>query len=731
MLCRLKIQIFGIVQGVGMRPTIYRHAMETGITGLVNNTPEGVFIEAQGQKDQLQEFLNLLSQAPPPQAKIDKIESYETSIVNNETNFEIILSNHLGNKNTDISPDLATCTDCLKDIQDPENRRFGYAFTNCTNCGPRFTIIEDRPYDRPLTSMKDFPMCDDCKEEYDNPLDRRFHAQPNACPICGPKLSILGNESKDPLLEIIDQIKNNKIVAIKGLGGFNIACLPSGKALNKLREVKNRPTKSFALMAKNLEVIKNYAELSLIEEEELSSSIAPIVLLKKKENIGALDKVSPDNNYLGFMLPYTPLHHLLMQNFETLIMTSANLKDEPIAISDKEVMALIDKGVIDYALTHNREVAHRADDSIVQFIKEKKQIIRRSRGIVPMPISTEKKESSNALCLGANMKNTFSLRKDDKVYLSQHIGELIDLRNYEFQHQEIKDLENLLDIKTTEINSDAHPGYENYNPNNTLIYHHHAHLLSVIGEHQVNPADTLGIICDGTGFGTDETIWGFEFLKPGSNNNEFKRLAHLKPFRLPGSEIALKEVDRIKISLLNSIGESIDDIESDRKKNILMLLDKNLNSPMTSSLGRLFDGIASILGITDRSGYEAQAAILLQKEAENYLGSLNGLYPVNIKTDQTLIIEYEDMLRALLNDIKNGVSRSECAYKFHQWVCDSILKVIEMLNPKSVCLSGGCFQNRLLMELLIDSLEEKNINYYTNHLVPVNDAGISFGQAMI
>ncbi|OFZ26997.1 MAG: carbamoyltransferase HypF [Bdellovibrionales bacterium RIFOXYB1_FULL_37_110] len=730
---RLKVIVTGIVQGVGMRPTIYRHAINSKVTGQVSNTPQGVLIEVQGNALQVAAFMEQLKNAPPPQALIENINSTHIPPLLESVGFLITESNHSGNKSTDISPDLATCPDCLKEIFDPTNRRFQYAFTNCTNCGPRFTIIKDRPYDRPLTSMNSFPMCKACSAEYHDPLNRRYHAQPNACKDCGPRLSILGMNSADPLNDTVTFLKNEKIVAIKGLGGFNIACLPYGPSLKKIRELKKRPTKSFALMAKNIFVIEKYCHVSAQENAALRSCQAPIVLLKKKEGASVLSDVSPDNNYLGCMLPYTPLHHLIMEHFDFLIMTSANEKDEPIASNDFEITQLLEKSFVDYVLTHNREIIHRADDSIIQFIRGKKQIIRRSRGIVPLPLYPQQNLSlENRLCLGANMKNTFALKAGNKIYLSQHIGELIDHRNHEFQKQEIENLMALLDIDAKKTNIDAHPGYENFNPDFKQVFHHHAHFLSVIGEHSLTPSETLGIICDGTGFGTDGNIWGFEFLKIKDDLPTFERVAHLDYFELPGSERAIYEVDRLKISLLNQSMDNLDRIApAQRVKEILMLIDKKLNTPLTSSLGRLFDGVAAILNVASVATYEAQAAILLQKAAENNPNFQCTSYPVKIIESDLLKIDYRPMLISLMDDLKHHVSVSECAYKFHKWVVDAIMQVIQILTPTSVCLSGGCYQNRLLMEILIDKLTESKITYYTNELVPINDAGISFGQALV
>ncbi len=733
---RVKIKISGTVQGVGFRPTVYRYACEEGLLGQVANTSQGVFIEVQGDEEAIKRFTLRLKNYPPPQAQIDEFDYQDIPLVLGEEKFRIIESLSLGEKNVAISPDLATCQDCRSEIFDPKNRRYGHAFTNCTNCGPRFTIIHDRPYDRILTSMAPFEMCELCKTEYHDPMNRRFHAQPNACPECGPKLHLIDidqNEGEDALVITQDLLKKGKIAAIKGLGGFNIACDPlNAETMKRLREVKRRPHRSFALMMRDLETVTSYCEVSEKEKKALLSPEAPIVLLKKKNQ--KFDHTSPDNNYLGVMLPYTPLHHLLMAPFEALVMTSANLSEEPMAITDQEVQFLIDRGVVDFALSHNREIVHRADDSIVQFVLGKMQTIRRSRGLVPRVQKVTDKKSVSSLSLGANMKNTFALRKNDQVFLSQHIGELIDLRNFDYQQTMIKDFEELLDIKISDekaIHCDAHPGYENFKVEGTKIQHHYAHLLSVVGEYDLFEEDVLGVIADGTGFGDDGHIWGFEFLDSPKGHEGFKRLSHLEYFPLPGGESALHEIDRIGISLMIHAGLDPEAFYPDAQgKAVKSLLEKKINSPLCSSLGRLFDGVASLMNIARYAEYEARAAILLQKTAENFKGRPQGFYPF-VLNDQKLIA-LSPLIKEILVDRQKGISQEEMALKFHFWVCEAILKTARTVgNSKTLVFSGGCFQNALLVKLLVQGLAQGESPFYFNEKIPCNDAGISFGQSLV
>jgi len=711
-LVRVSLKITGIVQGVGFRPTVYRYATERKLTGTVSNTSTGVFIEIEGPSEMTDSFMDCLKNNPPPLAKI---LTFETKLIEPlyEKEFLIIESDGAGEKDVLISPDLAICEDCKKEIFDPKNRRYLYPFTNCTNCGPRFSIIFDRPYDRKFTSMGKFKFCPDCKGEYTNPLDRRFHAEPNACPVCGPKLHFLGRKNTgDCLSQTIASLKEGKIVGVKSLGGFNIALDAFNLAsVKRLRKIKDRPSKSFALMMKDLEVVKKYCELSAAEEKCLTSSRAPIVLLKKK--LKQLDHLSPDNNYLGVMLPYTPLHLLLMQDFDCLVMTSLNKRDEPIVTSDEAALELIKEGVIDFALSNNRIIENRCDDSIVQFIHEKMILVRRARGFVPMPIFIESAEGQ-MMAYGADLKNTFAFLKNDSVYVSQHIGDLGDYRNVTFQEEEILKFKKLFGFIEEKKLTDYHPGFAHYHKTKNYVYHHQAHMLSVIAEHKLNPNEVLGVICDGTGLGPDGNIWGFEFLHLN------KRLLHLEYFSLPGGEKAIFEVERIAVALTKHTN-----LYKDHPARFL--LEKNIHCPLTSSLGRLFDGVAVLIGLIKNVSYEAEAAILLQTCAENCGELIADSYPVVIEDD---VIKYGPMIDALLVDLSSKVSAPVMAYKFHEWIVNAIVGGVDLCQFKTVVLSGGCYQNVLLTKLLFEKLTSKNIKFYINELVPPNDAGISLGQIL-
>jgi hydrogenase maturation protein HypF len=742
---RNKIQIKGIVQGVGFRPTVYNYAVGLGLVGTVLNSASGVFIEVEGEKSKVMEFIHKLRSSPPPLSKITSFASQETALVG-ESDFSIIKSKRGDEpKDAAISPDIATCSDCVDDILDPENRRHGYPFTNCTNCGPRFTIIKDRPYDRHLTSMADFPMCPHCLSEYEDPSNRRFHAQPNACPVCGPQISLLVKAPHPPLQAAVNGLKSGEIWAIKGLGGFNLACDPfNPNAMRSIREKKNRPTKAFALMAKDLKTVEGVCHVSTEEKKLLTSIVAPIVLLRKKNN--QLDHISPDNNYMGIMLPYTPLHKIIFEDFDFLVMTSANLRDEPISSTDDEVLNLIKKDLCKNGLTHNRGILHKCDDSIVMVANDKPLYIRRSRGLVPMGIQVKNSKSSTSLSLGGNMKNCFAIRKENDVFLSQHIGDLLDIRNFNYLKNQAEDFSTLLDVKPQVFNIDAHPSYETSNTEFLTsmgmkevnkVYHHHAHMLSVMAEHDLLGEKVVGIICDGTGYGPDGTIWGCEFLETGEDYSQFTRVAHLETFQLPGGEKAIHELDRIAIALAHKLNISPKDIPfpSKRVDQIDFLLKRNLNSPTTSSAGRLFDAVSALSGTSLKADYEGQGAILLQKEAELF-GDINGFtiekpWKIEITNDSPKQIALTPLVESIIDSLNLGVSKGEIALKFHDWFARSITKTAIDLNPQMVVLSGGVFQNKLLLNMVTTLLKSNNITFKINEEVPPNDGGIALGQAVI
>lgn len=492
---RVRIEISGVVQGVGFRPAVYRYALKNCITGFVFNSSRGVSIEAQGQRKNIHSFVIQLSEQPPAASVIDSFITEKLIDVKDEKSFNIYSSpNREGEKTAEISPDLATCRDCIDDIFDINNNRFNYPFTNCTNCGPRFTIIYDRPYDRHYTSMDKFTMCRECDDEYTNPGDRRFHAQPNGCARCGPELELIFKDksvhsSGYLLTKAVKLLTEGKVAAIKGLGGFHFACDPFNRStVQRLRTIKNRPDKAFALMMSSVNDINKYCFVSEFEKEALLSAAAPIVLLRKKNK--NLDFLSPDNNYLGVMLPFSPLHHLILREIPVLIMTSANLRDEPLAYKNSEVTAFLENNTIDFALIHNREIIHRCDDSIVQFFGDIRQFIRRSRGYVPQAITITGEAKPPSLSLGGNKKNTFALTRGKKIFLSQHIGDLTDFRNYSYQKEQISEFSRLHNIQVKQIRCDAHPDYENYKDDALHIFHHHAHMLSVMAEHKLQ-----GVLC--------------------------------------------------------------------------------------------------------------------------------------------------------------------------------------------------------------------------------------------
>jgi len=737
---RVGIRVIGIVQGVGFRPTVFNHASRFGVVGFIYNDSLGVYIEAEGDETSVNDFSFTIKESPPPLAKIDELIITNLAPKQSEKDFIITFSKEGETNSALISPDVRICKECLNDITDSSNKRYRHLFTNCTNCGPRYSIVLSRPYDRKKTTMQKFEMCPECLLEYQDPSNRRFHAQPNCCNRCGPNVYVLNQpEIINPVAFIVEKIRSGKIVAVKGIGGFNIFCDPFLlESVKRLRLTKRRPSRSFALMAKDLEVVKKYCRVSEVEENGLASIEAPIVLLKKTD--ARLNHISPDNNYLGVMLPYSPIHTILMESFNLLIATSANYANGPIAINDFEIKKLLDDGVVDYVLSNDREIVNRCDDSIVQYVAGKRQVIRRSRGFVPRPIEVSNIGSGMVLGFGANLKNSFSIRKDNQVFISTHIGDLDDVRNYSFQESSIEEFKKSLEIFPESLIGDAHPAYQNLEKATAHCFHHHAHMLSAMGEHKLLGENVLGIICDGIGFGSDENFWGFEFLFVSKNGHRnFERIGHLDYFSLPGGDKAQTEIDRVGISLI--AGSSANDdcliYEEDRFRSISSVCDNKQFSYLTSSLGRLFDGVASILGIANRAEYEAQAAMMLQSLAESayeYLNTVRTLsYGVEIKSEAPFIISYKNLVSEIVSDVRQGIRNEIISLKFHSWVVAAIISGIERIcfDFDSVVFSGGCFQNRLLVELLIKKLDSKKIKYYFNQEVPINDAGISFGQTLM
>lgn len=749
-----KITVKGVVQGVGFRPFIYQLARKHSLCGWVLNTSGSVIIEVEGSPQSLAVFLKDIEENHPPQAHIIAITTETTSPIGLK-GFEIRSSKALAGDYQLISPDLASCPECRSDFYDPTNRRYRYPFTNCTNCGPRFTIIENIPYDRPLTTMKSFKMCPECQKEYDNPLDRRFHAQPNACPICGPSLKLTNNKgaeiaAKDVIDSASKLLREGKIIAIRGLGGFLLTCdATSSGVVDILRQRKKRPSKPFAIMLGSLDKVREYCFVSTAEEQLLTSSAAPIVLLRSKENTAISASVAPNLKYLGVMLPYTPLHHLLLADTELpLVMTSGNLSEEPIARDNGEALARLG-GIADYFILHNREIYSTYDDSVTMVVKDKSVILRRARGYAPYPIRLPFKTEQILAC-GAEEKNAFCFTRDDNAFLSQHIGDMENEETLKHFENTASLYEHIFRLKPCAIARDSHPDYlpskwaESKAAEQKLplidVQHHHAHIASCLAENGRDEA-VIGLAFDGTGYGDDGHIWGGEFLI--ADCKDYKRRAHLEYLPLPGGEAAVRKPYRTAIGYLYQLlGAEVltDDLPCLRYVDAIELgliqkqVDKGLNTPLTSSCGRLFDAVAALTGICGEINYSAQAAIELEMTAfgseakESYrfaIGQENGI----------MTIKLADLFRDILTELNNDAATADIAARFHNTITAITVEVCQRLTRdngiKVAALSGGCFQNRRLLENTITALQKCGFEVLTHNLAPPNDGCIALGQAVI
>ncbi|MBE0570134.1 MAG: carbamoyltransferase HypF [Ignavibacteriaceae bacterium] len=750
---RIHIAIRGAVQGVGFRPFIFKLANELNLNGYVLNNSSGVFIEAEGDELLLRNFLARIETDKP---KLSVITSLEHSFLDpvGYSKFEIKESEESDDVSVLILPDFAVCDDCLNEMLDPDDRRYLYPFINCTNCGPRFSIIESLPYDRPNTSMKNFKMCDKCREEYENPSDRRFHAQPTACQDCGPQLFLWdenGNiisEKQSALKQTVELIRQGKIIALKGLGGFQlIVDATNDEAVRELRKRKHREEKPFALMFPSIESINNVCEVFEIEERVLCSTESPIVLVKKASRIqhpitSISEFVAPNNPYLGAMLPYTPIHHLLMRELNLpVVATSANLSEEPICIDEQEALERL-RGIADYYLIHNRPIIRHVDDSIVQVIMNRELVIRRARGYAPLPVMVTEIYSSlkekTILAVGGHLKNTVALKKGNNIFISQHIGDLSTEESNKTFKKVINDFKLLYNAEPNEIISDLHPEYistkyaKQLNEKIEQVQHHFAHVAACRFENQVE-GEALGVSWDGTGYGLDGTVWGGEFFL--TDDNSYKHFAQFRKFVLPGGEKAIKEPRRSLTGILFEIGGvSFVNEFSDLIENkftlaeigiLLNMLSKKINSPVTSSAGRLFDAVSSLLGICDRTNYEGQAAMMLEFAAD-----LNekGCYPFEIKESDKLIIDWQPIIISMINDLRKDINSSAISTKFHNTLAKVILEIVKRSELNKVVLSGGCFQNALLTERTINLLQENKYKVYWHQRIPPNDGGISLGQ---
>ncbi|NLE09384.1 MAG: carbamoyltransferase HypF [Dehalococcoidales bacterium] len=749
------ITVRGVVQGVGFRPFIYRLAEHHGLTGWVCNTSKNVLIEVEGNSTTIDSFIRDVSLCKPPRAVIEDMAVTRLP-EKGYSSFEIRESVPEPGEYQLISPDIATCPDCVQDIFDASNRRYRYPFTNCTNCGPRFTIIEDIPYDRPLTTMKEFTMCEACRSEYDNPLDRRFHAQPNACPSCGPALTLTDPagrviEKDNPCSKTAALLQNGSIVAIKGLGGFLLACdATSEQAVTTLRQRKHRPSKPFAVMVPSVEAARTFCEITKEEEALLVSPGAPIVLVKWNQHT-VCPGVAPNNLYLGIMLPYTPLHHLLMNDAGIpLVMTSGNLSEEPIAKDNDEALTRL-AGIADFFLMHNRNIYSRYDDSVMVVQNKTPQMIRRARGFAPYPVKLTSRMPSVLAC-GAELKNSFTLTRDEYAFVSQHIGDMENLETLDHYETTVSLYRKLFRINPEIIACDLHPDYlstkfahqlAGQNPGVILkpVQHHHAHIAGCMADNGLT-GSVIGVSFDGTGYGTDGNIWGSEFMV--ADLTSFTRLGHFEYLPLPGGDAATKKPYRIAIGYLYSLfGEADLDsfltlmpkVNSEEVHIIREQIEKKINSPLTSSCGRLFDAVSALLGLRMEIDYEAQAAVDLEMLAGrardtsgNYpftLGNLNGINIINL----------QEIFSGIIADLHEGIEKATIASKFHNTAVAIIFvlcKIIaENTGIKDVVLSGGVFQNRLLLTNTVSRLRLAGFNVYTHRQVPANDGGISLGQAVI
>ena len=770
---RLKACIRGAVQGVGFRPFVYRLASELKLPGWVSNTAQGVFVEVEGAKGVLDQFVLRLQNDKPPRAFIQSFEFSFLDPVGYAT-FEIKVSDGAGLKTVLILPDIATCPDCLAEVFDPRNRRYLYPFTNCTNCGPRFSIIESLPYDRPNTSMNRFTMCSDCQREYDDPNDRRFHAQPTACPVCGPRLELWNEEGKtssrdrDAVLGAEQAIRGGKIVAVKGLGGFHLMVdARSDEAVLRLRERKHREEKPFALMFPTIDSVVEECVVSDFEKRLLHSPESPIVLLERKDNrelygklvstLRLAESVAPANPNLGVMLPYTPLHHILMADLShPVVATSGNLSDEPICIDEREALRRL-RGIADVFLVHNRPIVRPIDDSIVRVILGRGLVMRRARGYAPLPVQLTEAVVAPIVAVGAHLKNTVTVAVGTNAFVSQHIGDLETRQSLEAFRKTVVDLQSMYEVTPALVACDMHPDYFSTKEGRAMgaevveVQHHHAHIMSCMAENQLE-GKVLGVSWDGTGFGTDGAVWGGEFLV--CHWAEFERFASLRQFRLPGGEKAIKEPRRSGAGLLYELlGEDF----LQHKENppfsafsvaelsvVHQMLKRGVNAPLTSSVGRLFDGVASIIGLRQRNSFEGQAAMELEfalageQSEQTYRCDVTETTvdateapPPTQKGLTRFTVDWAPMVREMMVDVRKLVPRSLVAKKFHNALVGAIVEVAKRAGLERVVLSGGCFQNRFLTERTVTQLQKAGFHTYWHQRVPPNDGGISLGQVYV
>jgi hydrogenase maturation protein HypF len=762
---RRRIHICGTVQGVGFRPFVYQAARRFCLAGFVRNIPDGVLIEAEGPADALAGFLQSVTSNLPPLAEVTHVASSDVGPLGEadfviresvEEEFDAVLVPH----------DVATCDDCRREFSDPGNRRFGYPFTNCTHCGPRYSIIEGVPYDRRTTTMREFQMCAECQAEYDDPANRRFHAQPNACPACGPRILLVDSagtsihitaEGKggrtrdiDAIREVRRLLHQGKIVAIKGLGGFHLACdAENDEAVKRLRSRKRRSDKPFALMSGSVSLASRFCHVSEEEREALLSPRHPIVILTRRPGARISSAVAPGNNTLGVMLPYTPLHTLLFGDcvedplaFTGLVMTSGNLSEEPIVASNSEALSRLAR-VADAFLMHNRRIHMRVDDSVVRVFRGRERVLRRSRGYVPTVIELGTPFAEILAC-GPELKNTFCLTQGRHAILSQHIGDLENSETLDFFDETLANLKKLFRVNPTAMAYDLHPRYlstqyalEQTVPKKIGVQHHHAHIASCMAENGLDER-VIGVAFDGTGYGTDGHIWGGEFLI--ADFRKFERRAHLRYVPLPGGDVAIRQPWRSALSYLrDTYGDDLPDglalwrdVATRHRALVWKMLERGINTMETSSCGRLFDAVASIVGLRHEINFEGQAAIELEMAARAGAG---GVYPFQMEFTDPWQIDMRPMIESIVSDVQKGESVGVISARFHNTLAEMVAAVCRKLRERErlnkVCLSGGTFQNTLLLDRTLSALEELGFDVYLHAKVTPNDGGIALGQAVI
>jgi hydrogenase maturation protein HypF len=740
-----EIRIEGVVQGVGFRPFVFRLAQEYGIKGWVLNSSEGVMIWAEAPEETVNSFYQAVLAHPPKLAMIVR-HSIKPRQLEGFDRFFIKHSERSDHKEVLISPDVSTCEDCYREIMDPHDRRYHYPFTNCTNCGPRFTIIMDVPYDREKTTMRDFPMCSLCAHEFEDPMYRRFHAQPNCCPECGPQVTLMDLEGNTYQGLGQEFLKEGKILAVKGLGGFHLVCDATNReAVISLRQRKIREFKPFAVMCRDLETVKEYCFLSPQEAELLESPAHPIVILERRVLDNLPPEIAPGITTLGVMLPYTPLHHLLFdQGLKILVMTSANISDDPLIIDNEEAFKKL-KGIADYFLVHNRQIYNRCDDSVAAVVGGEVQIYRRARGYVPLPVDLPVEPPAVILGCGGELKNTFCMTRGKSAYLSQHLGDINHYGNYQQFLYTIPRFETMLDVKPEVVVYDLHPEYMATRWAKSLkgvkkvgVQHHQAHLASCLAENLVT-APALGVVCDGTGYGLDGAIWGFEFF--AGTPAHLERMAHLDYLPLPG-EITIKRPARMALTYLYELfGDKglrfarsyLPSLPEEEQQILIRQLENRLNTVPTSSCGRLFDAVSALLGICTRVQYEGQAAIELETAASM---EAEDLYSFELSTAaRPYRLGVRGIFEGILKDLKDGVPAAESAGRFHRTIGEMITAVLKKLREETgislVALSGGVFQNKLLFLLLCRRLAEEGFEVFYHKKVPTNDGGVALGQVYI